>query len=194
MSSPVNGDDGGFLLQRARPERSATGPACGGRFGGAAVLPPCPLTVPLLCPYCWSRLQIERPHQIQRRLAQAHLTHRRPQVDHVAPLATAAVEAAEHALAQVHGERPPSAVAPVDRAGAPPLRTTSAQPPRQPQVIQDLLGIHSPPARPPLLSCVDYEATGESTSCVFSVQGSFAGPHPARHEHDRKGSPPPRRA
>src|SRR5262245_39842102 len=106
---------GFFSPLGAAPARTPNGPASGGRFGGAAVLQPCPLTVPLLC--CLGRrgLQSESPHQVLGRLAQAHLPDRGPQVDHVPLLAAATVEAAEHVVVEVDAERPASAVACVDR-------------------------------------------------------------------------------
>src|SRR5262245_34804755 len=51
-------------------------------------------------------LQVEGADQIQRRFAQAHPAYRGPQVDHVALLAAACLEAREHVLLQVHAEGP----------------------------------------------------------------------------------------
>src|SRR5262245_54958385 len=110
--------------------RTPIGPPAAAGSSGSFARQPCPLTVPLLYSARWRWLELERPHQVQRRLAQAHLPQSRPQLDHVPLFAAAAVEAAEHVLAQVHAERPAPPVAPVDRAGATPLRPAPAQPPR----------------------------------------------------------------
>src|SRR4051812_14767683 len=106
MSSPVIGDDGFFLVRKVGAVRTPNGPAENGRLAGAVVRQPCLLTVPLLCSFAWRRLQVERPHQIERRLARTHLTQGRPQVDHISLLAAGAVEAAEYVLLQVDTERP----------------------------------------------------------------------------------------
>src|SRR5262245_13174664 len=80
-----------------------------------------PLTVPLLCPSRGHRFQLERLHQLLRRLPQRQPSHRRPQVDHVSLLATPRVEAHKDVLLQVHAERLAPRVPPVDRTGAAPL-------------------------------------------------------------------------
>src|SRR5688572_25800130 len=112
MSSPVIGDDGFFSCPSSQATRAAgAAPPKAAGWSSAALLQPCPLTVPLLCCPARRRLQVKRPDQIQRRLAQAQLLHRRPQVDHASLLAAAALEAAEHVLVQVDAERSPSPVA-----------------------------------------------------------------------------------
>src|SRR4051794_23881286 len=119
MSSPVIGDDGTVLPLRGAAKTAPPRPPPGGGFhavcgaGNRALL-----TVPLLCARWRSRLQTERPHQVQRRLTQTLLMQSRPQVDHVALLAAPRVEAVEHPFVEVHAEGPAPAVAAVDWAGA----------------------------------------------------------------------------
>src|SRR5262245_11970918 len=86
-----------------------------------------PFTVPLLCSSARARLQVKRPHQVQRRLSQGQATHRRPQVEDVPLLPTLRLEALEHVLHQIHAERLPSSVAAMNRTGAATLQTTAAQ-------------------------------------------------------------------
>src|SRR5262245_7073780 len=87
------------------------------------------LTVPLLCWPRRRRLQVEGADQVQRRSAQVQVVQGRPQVDHVTLLTAPRLEATEHVVRKVDAEGPAAAIAPVDRAGAPPLRTAAAQPP-----------------------------------------------------------------
>src|SRR5262245_15692041 len=82
MSSPVSRDDGGFFSAEPKRVRAAPAPPPSAGWSGLLTLQPCPLTVPLLCPPGRRRLQLKRPHQVQRCLAQAHLMQRRPRVDH----------------------------------------------------------------------------------------------------------------
>ena len=70
---------------------------------------------------------MERLHQVERGFAEAQVVDRGPQVDHVALLPAAGVEAVEHVLVEVHAERRAAAVAAMDRAGAAPLRSAAPQ-------------------------------------------------------------------
>src|SRR5262245_56497117 len=125
----------GFFL---RPDvgwvRSADGSACGGGWSAAGAS-----TVPVnrassLSP--WLALAPDRTSSPGPPPPRAGSSAAAPPTGRSRlPACPPRVEAAEHALLQVHAERPASSISAVDRAGAPPLRAAATQSPRQPQVI-----------------------------------------------------------
>ena len=82
------------------------------------------------------RFQVERLHQVQRRLAQAQVMQLGPQVDDIAVLAARLVEAVEDVVIQVDAEGAAAGIAAVERAGTAALRAGPPQPGRQAQVLQ----------------------------------------------------------
>src|SRR5215471_3854363 len=100
MSSLRLGDDGTVWRAAAMPRRARGRPAST-RLGRPQ---PC-LTVPLLCSAGGGRFQVERLHQIQRRLAQAQVMQLGPEVNDIALLGTCLVEAVEDVVTQVDAER-----------------------------------------------------------------------------------------
>jgi hypothetical protein len=91
--------------------------------------PPC-LTVPLLCSVPRGRFQVERLHQVQRRLAQPQVVQRRPQVDDVTLLTTRS------------GRDARSSASRRDRPSRTRRGRASARPARQPR--QDTSGAGAP--------------------------------------------------
>src|SRR5262249_20871013 len=81
------------------------------------------LTVPLLCSPGCRRLEVEGLHQVERGLAQVQVVQGGPQVDDVALLLAARIEAVEDVLVEVDAEGAAAAVAAVGRARAAPLGT-----------------------------------------------------------------------
>src|SRR5262245_9684594 len=94
------------------------------------------LTVPLLCCRARDRFEVERLHQVERRVAQGQLMDTRPQVDDVALVAAPRGEALEDVVGQMHAEGAAARVAAVDRTGAAALRAVAAQPRRQAQEVE----------------------------------------------------------
>src|SRR5262245_51784228 len=98
-----------------------------------------PLTVPLLCSLSGRCFQPKGANQVYGCCAQVEAVQRRPQVDHVALLATPRVEAGEHVVLEVDAEGATATITAVNRAGTAALRTAAAQSLRQPQVRQQTL-------------------------------------------------------
>lgn len=62
------------------------------------------LTVPLLCWLARRGFEVERAHQVERRLTQVQVMQRGPQVDHVSLLLTTRLEAVEDVGVEVDAE------------------------------------------------------------------------------------------